>query len=98
MLSLNDVFDLQEIQNWLNRIAKLDSSVSQSEFWADIKMDGLACSLIYQDGLLVQAVTRGDGFIGEDVTGNVKTIGSVPLVLRNKELLMKVVPKFAAKL
>lgn len=82
MLSLNDVFDISEVTKWLKRIEKINTKVKTAEFWADIKMDGLACSLIYQDGLLTQAVTRGDGFIGEDVTANVRTIGSVPLILR----------------
>jgi DNA ligase (NAD+) len=48
----------------------------------DIKMDGFACALVYEDGVLVQGVTRGDGFVGEDVTANVRTIESVPLRLR----------------
>ena len=52
------------------------------ELFADTKMDGLACALIYQDGMLTQAVTRGDGQVGEDVTTNVRTINSVPLKLR----------------
>jgi DNA ligase (NAD+) len=54
---------------------------SKHEFFADIKMDGLACALIYEDGVLVQAVTRGDSFVGEDVTNNVRTIQNVPLRL-----------------
>jgi DNA ligase (NAD+) len=81
MVSLNDIFELSEIKKWIERITKLESSVSNSEFWADIKMDGLACSLVYQNGLLETAVTRGDGFVGEDVTMNVKTLHSVPLKL-----------------
>jgi DNA ligase (NAD+) len=83
MLSLNDVFDGKEVQDWLTRITKLDASVKNAQLWADIKMDGLACSLIYQDGAFTQAVTRGDGSVGEDVTSNVKTIGSVPLSLQD---------------
>lgn len=81
MLSLNDVFSKHEVADWLTRITKLDPAVAKSIFWGDIKMDGLACSLIYQNGLLERAITRGDGFVGEDVTSNVKTIGSVPLKL-----------------
>ncbi len=81
MLSLNDVFDPAEVEAWVVRMDKLLPG-SRHEFFADIKMDGLACALIYQDGLLVQAVTRGDSFIGEDVTANVRTIASVPLRLR----------------
>ena len=81
MLSLNDVFDFDEIKAWVARLQKLAPN-AQLDYFADIKMDGLACSLIYEDGLLVRAVTRGDGFTGEDVTLNVRTIESVPLRLR----------------
>ena len=81
MLSLNDVFDRSDVEAWVKRMNKLLPG-AQHEFFADIKMDGLACSLTYQDGLLVQAVTRGDSFVGEDVTNNVRTIKNVPLRLR----------------
>ena len=81
MLSLNDVFDRSEVEAWVQRIDKLLPG-RKHEFFADIKMDGLACALIYQDGLLVQAITRGDSFIGEDVTENVRTIKNIPLRLR----------------
>lgn len=81
MLSLNDVFDPAEVEAWVQRMDKLLPGRTH-EFFADIKMDGLACALIYQDGLLAQAVTRGDSFVGEDVTNNVRTIGDVPLRLR----------------
>lgn len=81
MLSLNDVFDKDEVKAWVERMDKLMPGTTH-EFFTDIKMDGLACALTYQDGLLVQAVTRGDSFIGEDVTTNVRTIKNVPLRLR----------------
>ncbi len=81
MISLLDCFSDDEARDWLERIAKLDDRVSQSEFWVDAKMDGLACALHYQDGILIRAVTRGDGFVGEVVTNNVRTIRSVPLRL-----------------
>ena len=81
MLSLNDVFDRADVEAWVERIDKLLPG-RKHEFFADIKMDGLACALIYQDGLFVQAITRGDSFIGEDVTDNVRTIKNVPLKLR----------------
>ncbi len=83
MLSLNDVFDVSEVEAWVVRMDKALPG-SQHEFFADIKMDGLACALIYEDGLFVQAVTRGDSFIGEDVTNNVRTISNVPLRLREE--------------
>lgn len=81
MLSLNDVFSREDVEAWVVRMDKLLPG-REHEFFADIKMDGLACALTYQDGLLVQAVTRGDSFIGEDVTSNVRTIKNVPLRLR----------------
>lgn len=83
MLSLNDVFDTSEVEAWVVRMDKVLPGATH-EFFADIKMDGLACALVYQDGIFVQAVTRGDSFIGEDVTANVKTIKNVPLRLRHE--------------
>jgi len=88
MISLADVFDEEEIAAWIERMQKALPGVSD-EYLCDIKMDGLACSLVYQDGLLQQAVTRGDGLVGEDVTMNVRTIKNVPLRLRGNQ-------KFAA--
>jgi DNA ligase (NAD+) len=84
MLSLQDVFDEQEIEKWAERIEKLLPGTTL-EYFADIKMDGLACALIYQDGMFVQAITRGDSFVGEDVTANVKTIQNIPLRLSGSE-------------
>lgn len=83
MLSLNDVFSREDVEAWVVRMDKLLPGRAH-EYFADIKMDGLACALIYQDGLLVQALTRGDSFIGEDVTSNVRTIKNVPLRLRSE--------------
>lgn len=80
MLSLNDVFSEAEVQAWLERIEKLTPDLVH-EFFADVKMDGLACSLIYENGELMRAVTRGDSFVGEDVTSNVRTIKNIPLHL-----------------
>jgi DNA ligase (NAD+) len=80
MISLNDVFDRSEVEAWVKRMDGLLPSIKH-EFFTDIKMDGLACSLIYQDGILAQAITRGDGFVGEDVTENVRTIKNIPLRL-----------------
>lgn len=89
MLSLNDVFDEAEVVAWKERITKLLPEDVRLEYFADIKMDGLACALVYQDGVLQQGITRGDGFVGEDVTANVRTIDSIPLSLRtNKKLAL----------
>lgn len=77
MISLADVFSEDEVREWVISNEKLAGKIT--EFFTDIKMDGLACALHYQDGLFVQAVTRGDGLVGEDVTMNVRTIENVPL-------------------
>lgn len=82
MISLNDVFSRDDVESWVKRMDKLLPG-TKHEFFCDIKKDGLACSLIYQDGTLVQAVTRGDSRVGEDVTSNVRTIKNVPLRLRS---------------
>lgn len=84
MLSLNDVFNRSEVEAWITRMQKL-APEAKPEFFVDVKLDGLACSLVYQDGKFVQAVTRGDGFVGEDVTSNVRTIESVPMELRTSK-------------
>ena len=81
MISLNDVFSRDEVESWVKRMDKLLPG-SRHEFFCDIKKDGLACALIYEDGVLTQAVTRGDSRAGEDVTVNVRTIKNVPLTLR----------------
>lgn len=85
MLSLNDVFNEEELRAWITRITKLAPLTAKLEYFMDIKMDGLAAALVYEDGVLAQAITRGDGFVGEDVTMNVRTIESVPLRLRQSK-------------
>lgn len=84
MISLADVFTREEVVAWIDRMRRALPTVSD-EYLCDIKMDGLACSLIYEDGVLVQAVTRGDSRVGEDVTINVRTINNVPLRLRSNQ-------------
>lgn len=80
MISLEDVFSRNDVEAWIRRIDKLLPG-TKHEFFCDIKKDGLACTLIYMDGKLERAVTRGDSRVGEDVTMNVRTIKSVPLQL-----------------
>ncbi|HET7320467.1 MAG TPA: NAD-dependent DNA ligase LigA [Candidatus Saccharimonadales bacterium] len=82
MLSLSDVFDDNELRAWQERITKLVPGQSL-EYFVDVKMDGFACALVYEDGIFARAITRGDGFVGEDVTANVRTLDSVPLRLRS---------------
>lgn len=78
MLSLGDVFSYDELREWSKKITDV---YGQVEYCAEYKIDGLAMSLIYEDGLFKQAVTRGDGVTGEDVTSNVRTIQSVPMAI-----------------
>lgn len=81
MLSLLDVFSDQEAQDWLERIIRLDYTVSGAPVWVDVKLDGLAIAIYYKDGVFDYALTRGDGTTGEDVSHNIRTIRSVPLTL-----------------
>jgi DNA ligase (NAD+) len=81
---LNDVFSNEEFEAWVERISKL-AGREDIQLFMDIKMDGLACALVYEDGVLAQGVTRGDGFVGEDVTANIRTIDSIPLRLRKSK-------------
>ncbi len=82
MLSLNDVFNEVELAAWVKRIKKFLPPSARLEYFMDLKMDGFAAALVYEDGILVKAITRGNGRVGEDVTANVRTIESVPLRLR----------------
>lgn len=81
MLSIEDVFSFDELREWENRIKKVGGH-DEIDFYAMVKVDGLAMSLVYEDGVLVSAATRGDGAVGEDVTHNIRTIETVPLKLR----------------
>ena len=76
MLSLGNVFNYEEIEEFVNRI---QGSVKDAEFVVECKYDGLAMSLIYENGSFVRAVTRGDGLVGEDVSANIKMIQSIPM-------------------
>ena len=76
MWSMEDIFDSSGLQTWIERIYK---NVENPHFFCEPKFDGASLNIIYEGGKLLQAITRGDGVIGEDVTQNVKTIRSVPL-------------------
>ena len=76
MWSLEDIFDSQGLEKWLVKTYKLDSNIS---FYCEPKFDGASLNLVYEDGVLTQGITRGDGTVGELITENVKTIRSIPL-------------------
>lgn len=82
MLSLGNVFNYDELKAWAN---KIEAEIGNVEYCAECKIDGLAMSILYQEGKFVQAVTRGDGEAGEDVTMNVKTIKSIPMEISYKK-------------
>lgn len=84
MLSMEDVFTKSEMESWAERMQKLNEGHMPS-WYAMAKIDGLAISLVYEDGALVTAATRGDGNVGEDVTQNIRTIDAVPLELRRPD-------------
>lgn len=84
MLSLGNVFSYEDIMEFDNRIK---AEISNYEYVVELKMDGLAISLLYENGKFVRGVTRGDGFVGEDVTNNVMTISSIPMQIDYKEPL-----------
>lgn len=83
MLSLNDVFSVEELFDWEKRVQKLLAQNQKFQYFCEVKFDGLAVSLIYENGVFVRGATRGDGFVGEDITENLKTINSIPLRLNN---------------
>ena len=84
MWSQEDVFNTKELEDWINRAKKVNTNL---EFYCEPKFDGASLNLIYENGLLKQAISRGDGSIGEDITNNVKTIHSIPLQIKEKSLL-----------
>jgi len=93
MLSLNDVFSLEELERWQARMHKLLGS-NKDDYYGELKMDGLAMALQYENGIFVRAITRGDGTTGEDVTHTVRTIESIPLKLRQSKKVTKEVYEF----
>jgi DNA ligase (NAD+) len=103
MLSLGNSRNEEELRGWENRLAnylkRLDITASQFSYTTEPKIDGLAVTLTYEDGVLVRGATRGDGRIGEDVTQNLRTIGSVPLRIKGKapELIEVYLPIAAFK-
>ena len=80
MMSLDDVFSLEELAGWEARMAEA-TGIADLEMTTEVKVDGLSINLLYENGRLVRAATRGDGYVGEDVTANARTIKSIPQTL-----------------
>ncbi len=86
MLSLQDAMNEKELKDWEERIRKFLAPSEKLDYFSELKMDGLAVTLIYKNGIFYKGATRGDGFTGEEITQNLKTIKSIPLRLRLEEL------------
>jgi DNA ligase (NAD+) len=91
MLSLNDAFSESDVRAWLERLDNYLGRPAPREFYCDLKMDGLAVELVYQDGVFAQGSTRGDGLVGEDVTQNLRTVEAIPLRLAGPRVPSRVV-------
>jgi DNA ligase (NAD+) len=95
MLSFNDAFSEQDMKDWLKRLENyLGYQILKPNFYCELKLDGLAIELVYENGVLVEGSTRGDGLIGEDVTQNLKTIEAIPLKLLTPKTYS---PRFAGE-
>jgi len=84
MWSLEDIFNSEELEAWINKTYK---NYSNLRFYCEPKYDGVSLDLVYENGLLVKGITRGDGTTGELITDNVKTIKSIPMKITHKELI-----------
>ncbi|MBI2063339.1 MAG: NAD-dependent DNA ligase LigA [Candidatus Yanofskybacteria bacterium] len=89
MFSFNDAFNRQDMEDWLDRLKRLDPHAVEGGFYCELKIDGLAIELIYEDGMLKIGSTRGDGTVGENVTQNLKTVEAIPLSLKPKTYNLK---------
>lgn len=89
MLSLTNVFNAEELREFDRRV-KASLGTDEVEYITELKIDGLSMNLVYEDGRLVQGLTRGDGRVGEDVTANVKTIRTIPLYIENAPPYMEI--------
>ena len=85
ILSLANAFDAGEVNDWFERISKLDDRVARADFTAEPKLDGLTVVLTYEDGVFTLGSTRGDGEYGEDITANLRTVRSLPLRIPVKQ-------------
>jgi len=90
MISLNDAFSPQDFHDWRERLDNFLGQAYDGSYYCDLKMDGLAIELRYNNGALMQASTRGNGLVGEDVTQNIRTVDAVPLRLRDED---RAIPK-----
>lgn len=97
MLSFNDAFSEQDMRDWIERVENYLGVKIKPEFYCELKIDGLAIELVYENGVFVRGSTRGDGLIGEDITQNLKTIEAIPLKLEIPKKLVVRGEVFIAK-
>ena len=91
MLSLDNAYSEDELRDWERRVHEL-SGRNDLEYMCELKLDGMSLALVYSDGRLERGITRGDGSVGEDVTANVRTVRSIPLVISKKKLMEAGIP------
>ena len=91
MLSLDNTYNEEELRDWERRVHEL-SGRSDVDYVCELKLDGMSLALVFEDGRLVRGVTRGDGSVGEDVTQNVRTVRSIPLVVDKSKLKSAGIP------
>src|SRR3989344_7616062 len=84
MLSFNDAFSENDIKDWIKRVENYLGHKLSNDFYCELKIDGLAIELIYENGFFTKGSTRGNGLVGEDITENLKTIDAIPLKLLGK--------------
>ena len=97
ILSLANSFNKEDVRAWFERIARLDERVLKTDFVVEPKIDGLTVVLHYKNGLFVQGATRGDGEIGEDITGNIRTIRALPMHIPVEEKKIEVPDAFIVR-
>jgi len=91
MLSLDNTYNEEELRDWERRVHEL-SGRSDVDYVCELKLDGMSLALVYEDGKLARGVTRGDGSVGEDVTLNIRTVRSIPLVIPSEKLKKAGIP------
>jgi len=93
MLSFNDAFSEKDMREWFSRLESHLGEEISPEFYCELKIDGLAIELVYENGVFVQGSTRGDGHVGEDVTQNLRTVEAIPLNLPEKREIIAAMKK-----
>jgi DNA ligase (NAD+) len=85
MISFNDAFSEEDMRDWFSRLENFLKRKVKTEFYCELKIDGLAIELVYENGIFVQGSTRGDGVMGEDVTQNLRTVEAIPLKIESTD-------------